>query len=160
MKVISNMSPIIALLKKNELNLLKKLFHRIVIPPSVKDELIKSDSKDFSQINQLNNAIDKWILVENADDLIIQESTLGKGELEAINLSLKYRDCLLLMDEKKGRTIAKTMNIKTLGVLGILALAIKKDIKDKNEIIKNIETLLQQGFYLSSEVILFFLKSL
>ena len=59
-----------------------------------------------------------------------------------------------------GRNIAKRFNIRTLGVLGILKLAKNKKIKEKQDILKNIETLISKGFYLSSEVVISFINNL
>lgn len=64
------------------------------------------------------------------------------------------------MDEKKGRNIAKSFEIEVLGTLGILALAKKRNIKNENNLLENLSLLIKRGFYLSSDVILMFLKEL
>jgi len=148
------------LVQKDELNLLKQLFQKIIIAQSVKNELLQKNPQHLIQIEKIKNALNDWIVVEDVKEPKIHAPQLGKGELDSINLSLESIDCLLLMDEKKGRIIARSLNIKILGVLGILALARKKNYKSKEEIFKNIENLLQQGFYLSSEVIISFINSL
>jgi len=73
---------------------------------------------------------------------------------------MEYEKPLLLIDEKKGRNIAKSLNIKLLGTLGILNLIKKKNLKNTDELTKNINLLVKKGFYLSSEVILSFIDSL
>ena len=64
------------------------------------------------------------------------------------------------MDEKKGRKIAKSFEIEVLGTLGILALAKKRNIKNEDNLLENLSLLIKRGFYLSSDVILMFLKEL
>ena len=99
MKVISNTSPLIALMKKNELLLLKQLFNEIFIPEAVRNEIIMTNNKYSGKIIEFQEAINDWILVKKVKNKSISEKNLGKGEKEAINLSLEFKDCLLLMDE-------------------------------------------------------------
>jgi len=101
-----------------------------------------------------------WIILKELKTLTYPNLPLGKGETEAINAYLSVNNVLLLIDEKKGRTLAKSLNIKVMGTLGILALARKKDMKTVQELETNLEKLIQQGFYLSSDVILRFLNNL
>ncbi|MBD3231025.1 MAG: hypothetical protein GF329_22790 [Candidatus Lokiarchaeota archaeon] len=160
MNYISNSSPLIAFIKKRELNLLKELFDQIFIPEAVYDELFASNEY-IEQKRNLKKAIkDGWIIVKRLKNFKIGDLNLGDGENEAINLCLEINNSVLLIDEKKGRLIAKTFNIKTLGTLGILFLSQKKGLKKKDALLKNLDKLIKQNFYLSSEVILSFLKKL
>ncbi|MBD3195114.1 MAG: hypothetical protein GF317_08675 [Candidatus Lokiarchaeota archaeon] len=59
---------------------------------------------------------------------------LGKGETESINTCLEYDNALLLIDEKKGRNLAKSLNINTLGTLGILLLIKKSGLRTIQEL--------------------------
>jgi len=45
---------------------------------------------------------------------------LGKGEASSIALALELEECLLIIDERKGRKIAEDLGIDTIGSLGIL----------------------------------------
>ncbi len=67
---------------------------------------------------------------------------------------------LLLIDEKKGRSLAKSFKIEVLGTLGILTLINKENLKTEQELLKNLALLINKGFYLSSEVILSFINNL
>ena len=53
---ISNSSPLIAFIKKKELNLLKKLFKEIIIPEAVYEELIAKAKKQEGQVKLLKEA--------------------------------------------------------------------------------------------------------
>ena len=46
---------------------------------------------------------------------------------------------MLLIDEKKGRAIAREHNIKIVGTIGLLALAYKKCIRSKENIINIVD---------------------
>ncbi|MFX0134452.1 MAG: hypothetical protein ACFFDN_12505 [Candidatus Hodarchaeota archaeon] len=160
-KVISDSSPLIAFIKKRELELLKKLFGEIMIPEAVYSELIKLPERYIIEKQILESAIqDGWIIVSKLKALKLSKLKLGKGEIEAINLCFNVQNPLLLMDEKKGRNLIKTYKIKTLGTLGILILAKRKALKDYDNLLENLELLLKEGFYLSSDLITTYLKNI
>lgn len=157
---ISNTSPLIGFMKKKELDLLKLLFEELYIPQAVYNELTRSD-KQANQVKGLKEAIKEgWIKVKKVKQFTIPDLNLGRGEKEAINLSLEMENALLLIDEKKGSSIAKTFKIKTLGTLGILILSKRKGVKTKKGLLKNVDTLISNNFYLSSEVITKFFKAI
>jgi len=159
--IISNSTPLIAFIKKNELSLLKSLFNEIIIPKAVHEEIINAPDKLNKEGEILEEEIKKkWIIVKHVSALKFSKLNLGRGETEALNLCLITNDPLLLIDEKKGRRIAKSLNIEILGTLGILALAKEKRLKNEQELLENLDLLINRGFYLSSEVILTFIKNL
>lgn len=124
MKVISNSSPIILLSNVDRLNILQILYNEIVIPEAVYKEVFKSKNK-----------IEKpdWIKVEKiADKKIVQflMKTIGRGESEAIALSLESGSDLLLLDDYHARTYANSVGLKITGVAGIIMDAKGKGIID------------------------------
>lgn len=158
--VISNTTPLIAFIKKNELVLLNTLFNTIFIPKAVYDEIINIPNALDKEKEILKEEIQKkWIIIKNVEITNLPELNLGKGEIEALNLSVQMDNPLLLIDEKKGRNIAKSLKIDVLGTLGILALAHNRALKNKQELLDNLNFLIKKGFYLSSEVILTFINS-
>jgi len=159
--IISDTTPLLAFIKKNELNLLKKLFVEIIIPEAVYDEILNTPKNLDNEIRILQEEMKKnWISKRKIKSPKYSDLGLGKGENEAINLCTEFEKSLLLIDGKKGRNIAKSLNIKILGTLGILSLLKRKDLKNNKELIQNIDLLLKKGFYLSSEVILNFINNL
>ncbi|MHA1377839.1 MAG: DUF3368 domain-containing protein [Candidatus Helarchaeota archaeon] len=159
--IISNSSPLIAFIKKRDLGLLKSLFGNITIPYAVYNEIIDTPKNLDDERKILDVAIqNKFIHVKKIQNFKFPDLNLGKGELEAINLSFEINNPLLLIDEKKGIHIAKSFNIKTLGTLGVLLFAKKKGIRTFNELIENLDTLLKENFYLSSDLITKFVKEI
>jgi predicted nucleic acid-binding protein len=56
--------------------------------------------------------------------------TLGTGEREAITLALSLHADLILIDERKGTSVALRKGFAVTGTLGILRLAAKRDLVD------------------------------
>lgn len=125
MIIISDTTPIITLLKINQLGLLQKLFQEIYIPESVYDELTQN-LKYISESEIIKNS--KFIKKESIKDyqavsLLKRATGLDLGESEAIILSDEKKADLLIIDEVKGRMVAKSMGLRIMGTIGILTLA-------------------------------------
>lgn len=111
MIVVSDTSPITNLIHVDHLFILQKLFHEIVIPKAVYEELCELETQ--------RTVIERhvWIRVEEALDKSFTtslEQTLDKGEAEAIVLAIQLKADYLLIDEMKGRGIAEGLGLKLL----------------------------------------------
>lgn len=138
--VISDASCLIALNNIGFLNILKDLYTEVVITQEVKDEF--------------GEPLPNWINIVEVKDLQKKrelEDILDKGEASSIALSLEIKDSVLIIDERKGRKIASSLNIKIIGTIGVLILAHKKGlIKD---LITVILKLVNSGFRLSDNLL-------
>jgi len=81
----------------------------------------------------------------------ILESFLDKGEASAIALALEIKDCLLIIDELKGRREAKNLGISYTGIMGILIIAKEKNII--NSVSAIIDDIQKTDFRLSQKLI-------
>lgn len=120
MVIVSDTTAISNLFKLKKLHFLKGLFQQIVIPTEVMKELLVL--KDYGyDLNEIEDA--DWISVLPVEKNSLYEeleSRLDIGETEAIVLSKQLNSDYLIMDEKKGRIEAERLEIKTIGILGIL----------------------------------------
>lgn len=109
--IISDTSCLILLQKIDELDLLHKVFGQIVITEEI--------AKEF------NRDLPEWITVKNPkrNSDRISESFLDKGEASAIALALEEDSPLLIIDESKGRRVAKELGIRYTGTLGVIGSA-------------------------------------
>lgn len=143
MIVVSDTSPLTALLQVGKAELLTELFHEVVIPEAVRDELLR-----------FHQALPDYISVRGIGDQHAAESLSDKldfGEAQAIILAEEIGADYLLIDEKLGRTIAVSRGIKVVGLLGALLLAKKVGRLDSvGELIKELES--RCGFYVSDSV--------
>lgn len=155
MVVVSDTTPIITLLKLNELRLLKDLFGKVYIPNDVYSELV-IDEKFKDEARKIREA--EYIVVETIDsndvEKLMRETTLDRGESAAICLyEVKSEEKMLLIDERKGRKIAKERNIKIIGTIGLLALAFKSYIRTKEEIINIVKQIKEQRKFYSEDLL-------
>ena len=75
---------------------------------------------------------------------------LDTGEASAIALALESPASLLIIDEQKGRKIAKELGLNTLGTLGCLVKA--KKIGHYEMLLPILQKIRQSGFYISENL--------
>ncbi len=138
--IVSDTSCLILLDKLGRLDLLRKLFGNITITQVVANEFGKS--------------IPKFIKIENPIDKNYQkilESFLDSGESSALALALEKENCLLILDDIKGRREARQLKIHFTGTLGVLVIAKEKGlIKSLTNILEDIK---KTNFRISEDLI-------
>ena len=151
MIVISDTSPVINLAAAGQLDLLKKLYGKVIIAQAVYDEIVvtgagQAGAKEVESAN--------WIEVkEVANHTLIAslQLELDKGESESIALALESNADLLLLDERKGRAIASRLGLKFIGLLGVLVEAKQKGhISAVKPVVDDI--IAKAGFWISQEL--------
>jgi len=118
--VISDTSPIVNLAAVGQLELLRQLYSKIVIPQAVRHEIvvvgagqpgaIEVEASDWIQTHQVTNRTMVSSLQLEVDD----------GEAEAIALAAELKADLLLLDERRGRIVVSRLGLKFIGLLGVL----------------------------------------
>ena len=122
MIVVSDSSPLIALARIGRLDLLTKLYRRILIPPEVHHEVTVM-GRGLPGAEQVRSA--SWIEVSSqrspADPLIERAClTLGAGERGAILLAKTSKADLTLLDESRALRIAQDAGLSVVGCIGLL----------------------------------------
>ncbi|MCK4761340.1 MAG: DUF3368 domain-containing protein [Candidatus Aminicenantes bacterium] len=124
--IVCNTSPIINLAAIGELEILKKLYGKIVIPGAVYDEITV---KGRGQPGDEEVRTSGWIEVINIKDrnlLTALAVDLHPGEAEAIILAMEQNSDLLIIDENRARRISSKFGIRFMGLLGVLLRAKRK----------------------------------
>ena len=143
MIVVSDTSPLTALLTVGEAELLPKLFREVVIPEAVLAELRRS-----------HVLLPDWLRAVGVKDTARAgryARIVDAGEAEAIELARELHADRLLIDERKGRKLALEEGVPVIGLVGVVLLA------KRRQIIPSARALLQRledeaGMYLSEEV--------
>lgn len=114
--IVSDTSCLILFQKIERLDLLYKVFGRLMITPEVALEFSGS-LPDWIEIHPTNFQSKSAFL-----------SMLDNGEASAISLAIECKDSLLIIDEIRGRRVAQKLGLAITGVLGVLILCKKKVI--------------------------------
>ena len=125
MIVVSNTSPIIGLAAIRCLDLLRDLFGKIHIPEAVYRELDFFDQPGAREARDLG-----WIVVLALREPALAQALdleLDEGEAAAIALALELGADVVLIDERRGRSVAGRLGLNVLGVLGVLLEAKSQD---------------------------------
>lgn len=123
MIVVSNTSPIINLAAIGQLDLLQRLYGTILIPQAVYHEIAVRGS---GQAGATEVQTFQWFERYRVQDVVLVkrlEQQLDAGEAEAIALAVERQADLLLLDERRGRMLARQEGIAITGLLGVLLVA-------------------------------------
>lgn len=154
MIVISDSTPILSLLKAGCLGLLEKLYGNVLIPKAVYRELTQNPV--YLEEAQLINAVEflSVAAVRNIKSVNILRSVTGldAGESEALIMYDEKNADLLLIDEHKGRRVAKQLKVKYIGTAGILMLAYDKGHIGQTEVRNCLDAMLSSHIRLDKKI--------
>src|SRR3989337_159972 len=129
-RLVSNTGPVIALALIDRIDILQNLFQQVSIPDAVHKELLEGGGSGHG-LPSYNKAT--WIQVlplSNALDPLLQ-TVLDYGEASVIQLAREMKADYVLIDERKGRKIAREIfTLKVIGTARILVEAKRKGIID------------------------------
>lgn len=121
LKVVSNTTPILSLLKIGKLEILKNLYGKIYVPKEVFNEIEAGKNKAFYEdLSKID-----WIAIEEIKNkkAINYFLDLDKGEAESIILASELEADLIILDETLGRFHAKQIGLSITGTIGVLLKA-------------------------------------
>lgn len=115
--VISDTSVLILFHKIEALGLLEKIYGKIYTTPEVAEEY--------------GLELPKWIILQKVKDTKYQNllnTQLDMGEASALALAIEINCDLIIIDDLKARKLAKQLNLKLTGSLGIITKAKEKKL--------------------------------
>jgi predicted nucleic acid-binding protein len=118
--IVSNSTPLINFAAVNRLDILERLFGRVVIPPAVAYEVLEGGQR-YPSMSAVQEA--KCIAQHDISNMMLRDALildLDIGEAEAITLALEQKADLILLDEIAGRTIAESYQLAFTGSIGCL----------------------------------------
>ena len=143
--VIVDTSVLIILEKIDQLEILKGIYKEIYITPEV--------------ANEYNKPVPGWILIESVKDKKYQtfiQTQVDIGEASAIALATEKDDPILILDDLKARKLARRLDIKFTGTLGVINKAKASGLID--EIKPLLEKLKEINFRISDNILETLLK--
>ena len=146
--IVADAGPLIGLATAGRVELLSALYDQVLIPQGVLEELHLDASRPGSM--SLSRAKEEgWLVnaeVPESTDLAKLTELLDRGEAEAIVLAQSQK-LELLIDERKGRRVARRKGVTVIGTGGLLLLAKRGGVIDP--IAPILDELASHGYRLS-----------
>lgn len=153
MIVVADTSPILHLARVGHLNLVRATFGSVIIPRAVWSELVQLGTP-APVADALRGA--EWIGVR--EDPPLTDLGLDAGETAAILLAKELSAGAILIDERRGRAVARRLGLVVVGALGVLAGAKRKGAI--GQVAGIVEQLRDDGFWLADDVVAEFLAAI
>ena len=120
MILVADASALIALSACDSLTLLDTLFGDVLVPETVFDEVTAHDKPESDRLRQYLHG---KIRAVDTSRFVYLDAFADAGETEAMLLYKEIAADYLLIDDKRGRRIAKINQIRIIGSLGVLLQA-------------------------------------
>ena len=155
--VIADAGPLIALARIDALALLRKLFGRVCITATVRDEILPAAAV-FPDTDVLVRTLSEdWIEVVDVpqDEWRPLNPGVDAGEASAIRIACHWRDAgdsvLLVIDDRAGRMEARSRGITLIGTAAVIGLSKTEGLVPAARPL--LERLVQSGYYVGPSVI-------
>ena len=152
-RVVADSSCLIGLAQIRMFKLLKEVFAEVYIPRAVYEEVVVKGRGEVGSAETESAVKDGWISVKTVDDEIAVSAlatNLGKGESEVIILCKESGFDYALIDERTAREKAALMGVNTMGILGIMDLAVEMGFAINKK--KLVDQLKEVGFRISDKL--------
>lgn len=149
--IVCNSGPLIALSLVGHLELLEKLYQRVLVPNAVLRE-VTGAGKGRIGASEVSNAA--WLerMREDPTPEPLLAKELGPGEAAVIATAYRLRAGLVLIDERRARRIAEqAYSLKVKGSAGILVSA--KQAGLILAVRPLLDAMAREGYYLSERLI-------
>jgi predicted nucleic acid-binding protein len=147
MLVVADTSPINYLVLADQIEILPRLYGRILVPPAVVEELKHPAAP--KPVRDWVDDLPGWVEVQRPQNAL-NLAQLDLGESEAIALATEMRAALLLIDDQAGRQEAVRRGLRIAGTLAVLDEADRAGLLDFKLVLARI---LQIGFRVSKAVL-------
>ncbi|ADC65074.1 conserved hypothetical protein [Ferroglobus placidus DSM 10642] len=142
MTAVSNAGPLIHLAKIGRIDLLKEIFGEIIVPKTVKVEVIDRGKEKGNPDAFLIESTD-WIkIVDDPKDAneLAKKVGIHHGEACAILLA-KSLNVPVLLDDSDARKFALGLGLEVVGSVGIIIKAVRLELISKEEGLGDLEKL-------------------
>lgn len=129
--VVADTGPLNYLVQIDAIDLLPKLFDRVIVPAIVRDEL--THPRAPAAVRAWAVSSPAWLEIRSNPDLarsLTAPRMLDDGERATIALATELHADLILMDDRDAVAFARAQNFAVTGTLGVLDLAAQRGLID------------------------------
>ncbi len=127
MILVADCSALIALSICNRLDILEQIFGQVLVPEAVYFEATQPNKK---QALQLKLYLEDKVRKVDMKNYVLLDGFADAGETEAMLLYKQIHADKLLIDDQRGRNVAKINHIETIGSLGVLLVGKQRGLID------------------------------
>jgi predicted nucleic acid-binding protein len=152
-RVVVDSSCVIGLVHIDLFARLPEIFQDIAIPDFVYQEVVVNGHGRPGAAEVAQAVQDGWLLQHTVQDTLAVKAlltNLSQGEAEVIILAQERSCDYALIDEKLARNVAALLGVKTVGVLGVMKMAIVAGIPVQKQ--QALDTLRHVGFRISNKL--------
>jgi predicted nucleic acid-binding protein len=156
MIVVADTFPINYLILIGEIEILSKMYGKVVIPRAVREELLRPLAPEM--VRTWINQPPTWLeghSPANAPDASL--ANLDPGERDAIVLAGELRADQLIVDDRQARREAEKRGIPVIGTLGVISEGATLGLLDLQTAVKRLEA---TNFHIAPEILKRLLKDL
>ena len=148
--VVSDAGPLIGLARFGRLGMLEGVFAQVLIPPAVRDELRVGERRHGSDEFVAAMAGPGWLRVlKPTAPPGSSLDALDAGEAAAISLAVENA-CPILIDERRGRRVARQLGVEVIGTGRVLIAARERGLIDSVGLV--LDELAQAGYCMSDRL--------
>jgi len=118
---VINASPVIALARVGQVDLLTRLPQQCIIPQAVVEELFRAPEDDLAR-QVIGGGMFKIVKTPSPPPELLAWG-LGKGETAVLSYALGHPSWIAILDDAAARRCARTFSIPLAGTLAIVVLA-------------------------------------
>jgi len=148
--IVSDTSPIRYLVLIGSINVVERLYTRVLIPEAVHVELQQPHTPEV--VRTWITSAPNWVEVMPPPhpETISVSAALGDGERQAIALALHCKADLLLIDDRSGAREARRLGLSVTGTLGILVRASEAGLLDLPAALRRLQ---QTNFRINPKIV-------
>lgn len=160
MAIVADSTLLIGMVRIGRMDLLKKLYRRVLVPPSVREEVVVEGKRlHKAGAEEIEKAIESgWVKVValarsqvNKAEAYMASGGIGRGEAEAIALA-RGRGLPVIVDDRHARSLADTLGLEFVGTAAVLLEAHWRGFLSKREFAESLREL-SKVTWLSPEVV-------
>lgn len=149
MKTIADATILIHLAKAGKIDLLRKIFDKVIIEKEVYREIVEQ-GETHSEVPIIKKLIEEGYMDIRKVSNIIDMPHLDEGEKRSISLCKELNINYLLIDEKEGFNIARMLHLSPIRTTSLLIILLDKRRISLKEYESSLRSISESGYFLDA----------